>query len=92
VSRPISAAFALLAVVALAGCAEQAPDTQVDAAPGFLLGLFHGFILLFAFVLSLFTDVAVYAVPNAGWSYDLGFLIGAMMFFGGGGGGAARYR
>ena len=46
-------------------------------APGFLLGLWHGFIFPVAFVLSLFmTDVAVYAVPNDGILYNLGYFIG----------------
>ncbi|MBO9576310.1 MAG: hypothetical protein J7494_11270 [Sphingobium sp.] len=64
----------------LAACAARqtaqtiahAPDT-----PGFLMGLWHGFIFPVAFICSLFLpDVAIYAVPNSGHLYDLGYFIG----------------
>lgn len=80
-----------------ASTGENAPNssgapTSNDGRPaGFLLGLWHGFIALFAFVVSLFSDnVGVYEVYNSGGWYDFGFILGAMMFFGGGGGGASR--
>jgi hypothetical protein len=75
-SRP--AAFVLLApLLLLAACAQQVPSAVKPAAPGFLLGLWHGFIFPVAFVLSLFMkDVAVYAVPNDGVLYNLGYFIG----------------
>lgn len=60
---------------------------------GFWLGLWQGFICLFTFVISLFSDnVTIYEVHNNGGWYNFGFLIGVMMFFGGGGasGHAAR--
>ncbi|MDF2494503.1 MAG: hypothetical protein K0S66_1437 [Sphingomonas sp.] len=48
------------------------PDT-----PGFLLGLWHGFIFPVAWLLSLFMpDVAIYAVPNNGGWYDFGYFVG----------------
>jgi len=84
------AAIAVLAT--LAACATQPVEAEAAGPPGFLYGLFHGFILLFAFVGTFFTDYAVYAYPNAGWPYDLGFLIGVMVFFGGAGGGGSRKR
>jgi len=50
-------------------------------APGFLLGLWHGFIFPVAWVVSLFTDrVAVYAVPNSGGWYDFGYFLGIVVF------------
>jgi hypothetical protein len=71
-------AFALLgALAALAACATQSAAAVAPAAPGFLLGLWHGFIFPIAWVISLFVpEVAVYAVPNSqtparrltGWS------------------------
>jgi hypothetical protein len=72
-------AAALPLLLALAACARQAgsavqhgPDT-----PGFLLGVWHGFIFPVAWVLSLFMpDVAVYAVPNNGGWYDFGYFVG----------------
>ena len=73
----------LSATLLLTACATQvssvvstAPDT-----PGFLLGLWHGFIFPVAWVLSLFLpDVAVYAVPNNGGWYDFGYFLGIVVF------------
>jgi len=82
----------LLALVALAGCAHQPPPVRVLHPPGFFSGLFHGFMILFSLIASVFTDVRVYAFPNGGFWYDLGFFIGASAFLGGGGGAAGRRR
>jgi hypothetical protein len=70
--------LALAAALALAACAAtQASDAVAPAAPGFWLGLWHGFIFPVAWVVSLFTDkVAVYAVPNSGGWYDFGYFVG----------------
>ena len=55
--------------------------THADTTPGFLLGLWHGFIFPVAWVISLFTDkVAVYAVPNNGGWYDFGYFLGIVVF------------
>ena len=66
----------------LAGCAAtQAADAVAPAAPGFLLGLWHGFIFPVAWIVSLFVDhVAVYAVPNNGGWYDFGYFLGIVVF------------
>ena len=88
----------VVAGLALTACVPTAnPFLGESLAPqppaGFLLGVWHGFIVLFTFITSLFTDaVGVYEVHNAGWSYNLGYLIGIMMFFGGGGAGSSRKR
>lgn len=83
--RSIPAAARLTRVIAagipllLAACARQAPSavTHTADAPGFLLGLWHGFIFPVAWVLSLFMpDVAIYAVPNNGGWYDFGYFVG----------------
>ena len=74
-----SAAFLLLgSAMLLAGCAATQTNAAVaPAAPGFLLGLWHGFIFPVAWLLSLFMpDVAIYAVPNNGGWYDFGYFIG----------------
>ncbi len=63
----------------LAACARQVPSAVDHAAatPGFLLGVWHGFIFPVAWVLSLFLpDVAIYAVPNTGGWYDFGYFVG----------------
>ena len=77
--RSIRTAIALTGAALLAACAQQVPSAVAPAAPGFLLGLWHGFIFPVAWVLSLFMpDVAVYAVPNNGGWYDFGFFIGVV--------------
>jgi hypothetical protein len=72
------------------GCATQPPPAAGPEGPGFFLGLLHGFLLLFGFIASLFTDYRIYAFPNSGFWYDFGYLLGAMSFLGGGGAGACR--
>lgn len=58
----------------LSACASQPPP--VPDAPGFLTGLFHGLVALIALLGSLFLKVKVYAWPNAGFGYELGFCLG----------------
>lgn len=77
------------AALLLAACATQ-PPVEDASPPGFFLGLLHGFLILFSFIASLFTDLRIYAFPNSGGWYDFGFLLGAMAFLGGGGAGAKR--
>jgi hypothetical protein len=90
--------FGLIAVAlmlaTLAGCAAG-PNQLVDTpdekgrVAGFWHGLLHGFIVAFAFVVSLFTDsVRIYEVHNSGNWYNFGYVLGAMIFFSGSGGGA----
>lgn len=63
--------------LALAGCAHQVASAVVPGAPGFWLGLWHGVIFPVAAVASFFAaDIAVYAVPNGGVWYDVGYFIG----------------
>jgi hypothetical protein len=78
-----------LLVVVLGGCAHQ-PPSALPGAPGFFSGLLHGFLILLSLVGSLFTDVRVYAFPNAGFLYDLGYFLGASAFLGGGAHTASR--
>jgi hypothetical protein len=79
----------VVAAVLFSACATQSFQ-NVSNPPGFFKGLFHGFILLFSFIASLFTDYEIYAFPNSGGWYNFGFVLGVMMFFGGGGAGARR--
>ena len=85
--------LAITLPLALAACATQ-PDLPVGHnAPGFLSGLLHGFGIVFAFIGTFFSgEIEIYALPNSGWSYDLGYIIGAGVFFGGAGGGASGKR
>jgi hypothetical protein len=67
----------------LAGCAAgNAEPFNAGNPADFRAGLWHGFILLFSFIISLFTDsVKVYEAVNVGWAYDLGFLLGVIIFW-----------
>ena len=74
--------LAAIPALALTACAAtQAGDAVAPQAPGFLLGLWHGFIFPVAWVVSLFLgNVAVYAVPNNGGWYDFGYFLGIVVF------------
>ena len=63
----------------LPGCADSVSFTAASTISpvGFWHGLWHGLILPFAWIVSLFnSDVAVYAIYNNGGWYDFGFVIG----------------
>lgn len=81
----------LIASLFLSACATQ-PTEPSNEVPGFLLGLFHGFTIMFSLIGSLFTDYRIYAYPNSGFWYDLGYLFGVMVLLGGGGAGAAQHK
>ena len=74
--------LALPSCLLATGCAAtQAPGAVAATAPGFWLGLWHGFIFPVAWVVSLFApNVAVYAVPNNGGWYDFGYFLGIVVF------------
>jgi hypothetical protein len=69
--------IALIAVMVslLLACASQPPSSE-PSGPGFLLGLLHGFFARPALVGSLFLPLRVYAFPNRGFGYELGFVMG----------------
>ena len=79
--RPRYAALAAGALALSACAATQDSAAVAPSAPGFLLGLWHGFIFPIAWVLSLFmSDVGIYAVPNNGGWYDFGYFLGIVVF------------
>ena len=73
---------ALLLAIPLAlltACAVQSNAVVQSGAPGFWLGVWHGFIFPFAFIVSLFNnEIAVYAVPNNGTWYNFGYFVGVV--------------
>ena len=84
--RVVSPAIACTALLLLAACASQIPAAVAEGGetPGFLWGLWHGFVFPFAWIGSLFSpDIAVYAVPNNGGWYDFGFFLGVTVLGGG---------
>jgi len=77
----------LLLIIILSGCADVSPHAKecvTDNPCGFFSGVWHGLIMAFSFIGSLFSDdIAVYAYNNTGGWYDFGFLIGAASTIGG---------
>jgi len=82
--RRLSVLFLVLVIVA-AGCARQplpAASLPLDdlglsgQIAGFIVGLFHGFMMPFNMIASLFFDVRIYTFPNSGRLYDLGYVLG----------------
>ncbi len=77
-----STIFLVFIVLGLFGCATQ-PVPDAYNPPGFWMGIVHGFLIFFSMIGSYFSDVRIYAFPNSGGFYDLGYLLGAMMSLGG---------
>jgi hypothetical protein len=68
-------------LLANACVATEQASAVAPAAPGFLMGLWHGFIFPVAWIVSLFVpSVAIYAVPNDGGWYDFGYFLGIVVF------------
>ena len=79
--RTISILAALALLTACAATQSDAAVAHAEATPGFLLGVWHGFIFPVAWIVSLFADkVAIYAVPNNGGWYDFGYFLGIVVF------------
>ena len=71
-----------LVVVLAGGCASQPPPSPLG--PGFVVGVLNGLVAPVAFIGSLFDpDIRIYAFPNSGVWYDLGFLLGLALWGGG---------
>ena len=62
---------------ALAGCGWVGLRPPSGASvPGFFVGVWDGLIAPWTLLLRAFLDIKMYAVPNSGWWYDAGFLLG----------------
>ncbi len=80
----LTLALVTLAAV-VAGCAAGTERFTMGQA-GFWAGLWHGIIVVIAFIISLFSDsVRIYEVNNTGALYDLGFVLGVLISLGGSG-------
>jgi hypothetical protein len=94
--RQVGLIAGLMTLSLVAGCAPHAiapgpPVEGMEAPAGFWKGLWHGAIVLFTFVISLFNDgVGIYEANNTGNLYNLGYLLGVILVFGGGSGGACK--
>ena len=79
--RRLVSMLALLLVlsIALAGCGfVGARPPSVASTPGFFVGVWDGLVAPWTLLLRAFIDIRMYAVPNSGWWYDAGFLLGMM--------------
>ena len=84
--------FLLFAALFLTSCAPGGHEF-VDQPAGFFMGLWHGFISFFTFIISLFNEnVGVYEVNNNGGWYNFGFILGISIFYGGGSKGTCGRR
>lgn len=99
----MKSSLALLVVVLLVsvvfwGCAPgpnqfKGTANEHGVLAGFWLGIWHGFIAPFVFVVSLFkSNLTIYEAHNNGAWYNVGYLFGLCCFFGGSGNRAARRR
>jgi len=70
----------VVVLLVLTGCADQVPYQIIPNGMenvGFFHGFWHGYILVFSWFISLFSDnTAIYAVYNNGGWYDFGFILG----------------
>ena len=79
--------FAGVVLLLLSACAAG-PNTLANVSAhsgglaGFWMGLWHGIIAPFTFIISLFSDnVNLYEVHNNGGWYNFGFVLGAGILF-----------
>ena len=77
----LQTAVIIVLPLALAGCGFAGTDYGPSNIPDFLLGIWHGLLAPWSLLARLFIDVKMYACPNAGWLYDLGFLFGIVFSF-----------
>ncbi|MCL2371867.1 MAG: hypothetical protein FWC78_00505 [Defluviitaleaceae bacterium] len=77
-------AMLLLLGFALTGCVPGGGAYYYENPAGFFWGLWHGVIVIFTLIGSIFSDtVTIYEAYNTGFWYNLGFLMGAASPFGG---------
>jgi len=72
-------------ILGLSGCAYQPSGALSPSGPGFWLGLWQASSHRLASWVAFLSDHRIYAFPNAGVIYDLGFLLGLSAWGGGGG-------
>jgi len=74
----------IFAVFAFSACYPGGGSYSYDNTAGFFWGLWHGVIVVFTLIGSLFSDnVTIYEAYNTGFGYNVGFLIGLSSPIGG---------
>ncbi len=69
--------LASIQFVSACGFAEHQAG-YVYQAPGFFHGVWHGLLAPWTLLIRALLDIQMYAIPNSGWFYDAGFLIGIL--------------
>jgi len=74
----------VIIIIFISSCTAGSTEFEEHTA-GFFMGLWHGFISFFTFLISLFVDgMEIYESNNNGNWYNFGFILGVSLFFGGG--------
>ncbi|MBN2306437.1 hypothetical protein JXD20_00455 [Candidatus Peregrinibacteria bacterium] len=61
----------------LTGCTFAGDHSALTQdTPGFLMGIWHGVVAPYTLIVRFFLDIQMYAIPNTGLGYDVGFLLG----------------
>jgi hypothetical protein len=68
----------VLMIMLITGCGFATTGHVPAEVPGFFDGIWHGLLAPWTLILRIFMDIKMYAFPNSGWFYDLGFLIGVV--------------
>jgi len=66
----------LVLTTIVAGCTFAGVPTSTLSLPGFFHGFWHGLLAPWTLILRWFLEIKMYAIPNSGWFYDFGFLLG----------------
>lgn len=62
---------------------QEGTPNKLGNVAGILMGVWHGFIALITLIISFFNpEVQMYEVHNDGSMYNLGFLLGLILFVG----------
>lgn len=62
---------------------QEGTPNKLGNVAGILMGVWHGFIALITLIISFFNpEVQMYEVHNDGSMYNLGFLLGLVLFVG----------
>ena len=86
VRRALALALCLsLCALCLSGCLAGVTEYEPDSPPGFLTGVWHGWIAPLSLVMQLLgvEGVRMYETANGGVLYDLGFYMAVIAGFGG---------
>ena len=82
----------LVAIAIMVTSCAPGSENFIAQPAGFFMGLWHGFISLFTFIISLFSDnIGIYEANNNGGWYNFGFILGISIFYGGSSKGTCRW-